>query len=91
VGSINLKGPPDDKGGVEIGWGISESYRRRGYALEAASGVIDWVVRQPGATSLSATIDDDTVASQELAAKLGLVRTSGDRRGKPLWRALVTS
>src|SRR5215510_1763913 len=76
VGSINLKGPPDDTGDVEIGWGISESHRRRGYALEAALGVIDWVVRQPGATSLSATIDDDNVASQELAAKLGLVRTS---------------
>ena len=85
VGSVNLKGPPDSDGDVEIGWGISESHRRRGYALEAALGVIDWVLRQPCTKSLSATIADDNVPSQHLAAKLGLVRTSQIRREKPVW------
>jgi hypothetical protein len=26
VGSVNLKGPPDGDGDVEVGWGISESH-----------------------------------------------------------------
>src|SRR5215510_3855209 len=35
IGSINLKGPPDATGTVEIGWGVSEAYRRQGIASEA--------------------------------------------------------
>jgi RimJ/RimL family protein N-acetyltransferase len=34
VGSVNLKGPPDAEGDVEIGCGITEARRRRGYALK---------------------------------------------------------
>jgi RimJ/RimL family protein N-acetyltransferase len=88
IGSVNLKGPPDSEGDVEIGWGITEARRRRGYAFEAVSGVVDWAIRQPGTKSLTATIADDNVASQHLAAKLGLVRTSQIRRQKPVWRRL---
>jgi [ribosomal protein S5]-alanine N-acetyltransferase len=85
VGSINLKGPPDIDGDVEIGWGISEACRRRGYATEAASGVIEWALAQPGVKSLSATIAEDNVVSQKLAAKLGLMRTSRLRRQRAVW------
>ena len=85
VGSINLKGPPDGAGDVEIGWGVDRDRRRRGYALEAAAAVMAWVARQPGVLSLSATIPEDNLASQRLAAKLGLVITSEERRGLPLW------
>ena len=86
VGSVNLKGPPDASGDVEIGWGITETRRRRGYAFEAASRVIDWVFTQPGTVSLSATIPGDNLASQHLAVKLGLARTTEVRRNLPLWR-----
>jgi ribosomal-protein-alanine N-acetyltransferase len=85
IGSINLKGPPDADGDVEIGWGIAEAWRRRGFATEAASGVIEWALGQPGAKSLSATIADDNVVSQNLAAKLGIIRTGQVRRQKPVW------
>ena len=86
VGSINLKGPPSADGDVEIGWGIEERYRRRGYALEAAAAVVAWVSAQPGVKSLSATVPDDNAASLRLAAKLGMTRTSETRRGLPVWR-----
>lgn len=85
VGSVNLKGPPDTKGDVEIGWGVTPDRRRRGYAFEAVSAVIDWALAQPGTKTLSATIADDNVASQSLAAKLGLVRTTQVRRTLPVW------
>src|SRR5688572_5527551 len=39
VGSINLKGPPNAVGDVEIGWGIVERCRLRGYATEVVSAV----------------------------------------------------
>jgi len=91
VGSINLKGPPNDDGDVEIGWGIVEHRRRRGYAFEAAAAVLAWLVRQPGVHSVSATVPDENHPSQRLAAKLGLTRTAETRRNLSLWRSRLTA
>ena len=88
IGSINLKGPPDE-GDVEIGWGLVEESRGRGYAFEAASAVMAWAARQPGVTSLSATVPDDNEPSQRLAARLGLVRSGVLRRHLPLWTSAI--
>jgi RimJ/RimL family protein N-acetyltransferase len=86
VGSINLKGPPDADGDVEIGWGLIEKVRRKGYATEASAAVINWVSQQPGVCSISATIPDDNYPSQRLAARLGLTRTDESRRNRSLWK-----
>ena len=86
VGSINLKGLPSAEGDVEIGWGLVESARRKGYATEASAAVLKWIVQQPGVKSISATVPDDNRPSQRLAAKLGLIRTSETRRNVPLWK-----
>ena len=86
VGSINLKGPPNADGNVEIGWGLNENARRKGYATEASAAVINWAINQRGVTSVSATIPDENCASQRLAARLGLIRTNETRRSFPVWR-----
>ena len=86
VGSINLKGSPSADGDVEIGWGLIENARRKGYATEASAAVLKWVVQQPGVSSISATIPDDNYPSQRLAARLGLIRTGESRRNLPLWK-----
>jgi RimJ/RimL family protein N-acetyltransferase len=85
VGSINMKGPPDAGGDVEIGWGVNEDRRRRGYAFEATAAVMAWAASQPGVHRFSATIPDDNVPSQALARKLGMARTPHLRRLLPLW------
>lgn len=85
IGSVNMKGPPDESGDVEIGWGISEGFRRRGYAFEATAAAIGWAARQPGIESFSATIPETNLSSQDLARKLGMRRTSRSRRDLPLW------
>lgn len=89
VGSINLKGPPSAVGDVEIGWGLIEKVRGKGYATEATAAVIHWAVQQPGVRSISATIPDDNDRSQCLAKRLGLIRTSETRRNMPLWKCQV--
>ena len=91
VGSINLKGPPQADGDVEIGWGLNEDARGKGYATEASAAVIEWAQQQPGVSSISATIPDDNYPSQWLAKRLGLTRTSETRRGLPLWKYGVHS
>lgn len=86
IGSINLKGPPDPDGEVEIGWGVVESWRRRGYATEAAAAVAAWAWAQGVVEWLSATIPDANIPSQRIATKLGLTRTVETRRSLPVWR-----
>jgi ribosomal-protein-alanine N-acetyltransferase len=85
IGSVNLKGPPDVEDDVEIGWGISEAWRRRGYALESVAGVIVWALKQPATRSLTTAIAAGNLASQQLAEKLGFVRTEQVRQHKPVW------
>jgi [ribosomal protein S5]-alanine N-acetyltransferase len=41
VGSAGYKGPPSPEGMVEIGYGIVRDQQRRGYASEAARGLIE--------------------------------------------------
>lgn len=86
IGSINLKGPPEKKGGIiEIGWGVSFEYRRQGIATEAARAVIDWVLSQPGVRRIIATIPDDNPASKEMAKRLGMRCTQESHRNLPVW------
>src|SRR5215467_5388589 len=85
IGSINLKGPPEKKGGtVEIGWGVSVEYRRQGIAREAAQAVIDWILSQPEVRRVIATIPDDNLASKELAKRLGMQCTREIHRNLPV-------
>ena len=86
VGSINLKGPPNAAGDVEIGWGLIENFRGRGYATEASAAVIKWAQQQPGVCSISTTIPHDNYPSQRVAGRLGLMRTSETRRDLPVWQ-----
>ena len=42
VGSGGFKGQPDDFGTIEIGYEIAAEYWNRGFATEAAQGMIDY-------------------------------------------------
>jgi len=88
IGSITLKGPPTD-GDVEIGWGVNNDARGKGYATEASAAVVSWVAKHAGVTSISATVPDDNYPSQRVAARLGLSRTNETRRDLPLWKCAL--
>jgi len=85
IGSINLKGPPDEDGTIEIGWGVTAEYRKRGIATEGTRAVIEWGMMQPGVRRVIATIPNDNRASQRLAERLGMSATQETRRGLPVW------
>lgn len=55
----------------EIGYGIARSRRRQGYAVEAASAVIDWLFEEAGAETVIAGCDSRNVASVRTLRKLG--------------------
>ncbi len=71
IGGVGFFGPPRD-GRVEIGYGIVESRRRRGYATEAVTAMLDYAFTRPGVIEVVATADLDNPASIRVLDKSGL-------------------
>ncbi len=42
IGQGGFKGRPNEEGGAEIGYSLVPSFQGKGYATEAAGGLIDW-------------------------------------------------
>ena len=64
--------------GTEVGWGLTRDTQGRGYAREAATAAMDWVVDHLGWTEIIHTIDAENTASQKVARALGsrILRTA---------------
>ena len=84
VGGIGFKGTPDERGDVEIGYGIDEPFRRCGYATEAVAGLTDWALAQPGVRRALAQTEPDNAISQRVLVKNGFARC-GDGEEGPLF------
>jgi ribosomal-protein-alanine N-acetyltransferase len=75
VGDIGFFGPPQGRS-VEIGFSVIPDRRRRGYASEAARALVEWALRQPGITEVTARSDAENEASARV-----LTRAAFDRLG----------
>lgn len=72
VGELSFKGRGAD-GSVEIGYGISEACRGRGYASEAVDAAARWALRQPGIARVEAETETDNAASRRVLEKCGFL------------------
>ena len=75
VGLCGLKRPPSPSGEAEIGYGVAESRRRRGFATRAVALVLSEAARLEGVSALVAETAADNLASQVVLERNGLVRT----------------
>ncbi len=73
IGSAGFKGRPDWNGMIELGYGIAPSFRRQGYASEAAHRLVEWAFTQPQVRSISAECLPDNLASRRVLEGLGMV------------------
>ena len=73
IGDLGTKGVVDDLGRVEIGYGLSASFRRQGYAGEAVSALVAWLGTQPGVREVTAEVEVGNDASRRLLERLGFV------------------
>jgi RimJ/RimL family protein N-acetyltransferase len=73
VGSAGYHGPPDGNGMVEVGYSIDPQYRRQGYARAALLALLERAEREPGGTTVRATIAPGNVASRDLVLSHGFV------------------
>lgn len=78
LGDGGFKGQPDDNGVIDLGYGIIESKRRQGYALEAAQALIQWGMSQSNVKSITADCSKTNNASQGLLKKLGMREVKQD-------------
>lgn len=70
---------------ADVAWLVATRWQRRGYATEAATEMRDWL-RTNGATCIGADIHPRHVASQHVAAGIGLERTGiVDEAGEERW------
>lgn len=79
IGFIGLKGRPDENGLAEVGYGISENCRRKGYMVEALVLFIDWAKSFPGCKGITAmNVLKENTGSQRVLAKCNFQLTASN-------------
>lgn len=71
VGIAGYKGPPDAEGTVEVGYGVQEAHRRRGYASEATAALVARAFADPRVTRVIAETLPELIPSQGVLEKNG--------------------
>lgn len=63
VGDLCFMDEPNTNGEIEIGYGIYEEFRKKGFMTEAINGMIAWVKKQPNVLFITADTDKNNIAS----------------------------
>ncbi|MFI5693685.1 GNAT family N-acetyltransferase [Kribbella sp. NPDC051586] len=71
-------------GTAEIAWVIGTAWQGRGFAKEAAQGLVTWL-RAQNVDRIIAHVHPDHTASAAVAAAVGLARTDVVEDGEDLW------
>lgn len=71
IGHAGFHGPPEVIGRAEIGYTVMPEFRRRGFAQEAADGLMRWARREHGIERFFVSISPENAASLAMAARMG--------------------
>lgn len=82
VGSADFKNPPDEKGEVEIGYGLGKEFEHRGYMTETVAAMCGWALGQKGVKHIIAETLPDNFPSQRILTRCGFKQYES---GKTLW------
>lgn len=88
IGGVGCKGRPDERGCVEIGYGLAESARGHGYATEAVSGLLAWLADQ-GVREVVAECDDGNTPSMAVLRRCGFAPDEG-AAGMTIWKRVLS-
>ena len=73
VGHCGFHGPPQTIGRAEIGYTVFSKFRGRGFAKEAARGLVEWALAQ-GEREVYATVSPDNAPSLAVVKALGFMQ-----------------
>ena len=71
VGDCCFKGPPNECGEIEIGYGTHPAFQNQGFMTEAIGAFTRWAWVQSGIKAIVAETDKDNFASQKILEKNG--------------------
>jgi RimJ/RimL family protein N-acetyltransferase len=63
VGMVGFHGPPDERGMVEVAYGVDPAFRRRGWARALLATALEWAASEPSVTVVRASISPTNEAS----------------------------
>lgn len=66
IGSADFKCPPNEKGEVEIGYGLGENYRKKGYMVETVNELCQWALEQKEVQCVLAETEKWNIDSQKV-------------------------
>jgi ribosomal-protein-alanine N-acetyltransferase len=72
IGDLCFKGL-NTNGMTEIGYGIKEEFRNRGYAAEAVDAAVRWALKQPAVKLVEAETEPGNRASRRVLEKCGFL------------------
>lgn len=72
IGHIMIKGYPNERGEVNIGYYMQEQYREKGYMSEAINKFICWIFSNVDVTYIVADTLKSNIISQNLLKKIGM-------------------
>jgi [ribosomal protein S5]-alanine N-acetyltransferase len=79
VGDIGFKGKPDEKGEVEVGYGLVENERGKGIGFESLTAIINWAVSQDNVKVIKADCLIDNKPSARILEKVGMKEINRDQ------------
>lgn len=78
IGDIGFHGKPNEKGEVEVGYGLVEQERGKGFGFEALSAIMNWLDSQESAKIIKADCLIDNKPSARILEKVGMKETHRD-------------
>ena len=74
VGDLCIIGEPNGEGEIEIGYGIYDEFRKKGFIAEAVGGIIKWAKVQPKVKSILASTEKNNIASCSVLRKNDFIK-----------------
>ena len=88
IGDCGTHGQPEQTGDVELGYGLAEPYRGRGYGTEIVIGLSSWLLGQGGVHRVVARrVAVENTPSRRALERAGFILESADERHT--WYALT--
>ncbi|MFL0250303.1 GNAT family N-acetyltransferase [Clostridium neuense] len=72
IGDIGFHGMPDENGEVEIGYGLVENERRKGFGFEAARAIMDFAIAHEAVKVVKADCLINNIPSARILDRLGM-------------------
>lgn len=78
VGSGGFKGVPNEAGEIDLGYGIAEEHREKGYGFEGARALLQWAFTEEGVKAVTASCLKTNEPSNKILNKLQMKQIKED-------------